>query len=104
MMQLPLNLSFQPSFARADFLCSASNAAAVERVDRWPDWSEPALVMHGPGGCGKTHLAHVWCERAQATLIPGETLTATRLTRLLEEGAYRVAVDDADQAEERSLL
>ena len=103
-MQLPLDLSFRPLLERADFLCSASNAAAVERVDRWPDWPEPVLVMHGPGGCGKTHLAHVWCERAKATLIPGGTLTPGRLPDLLEQGAYRVAVDDAERAAEHSLL
>ncbi len=104
MIQLPLGLSFPPSFARADFLCSERNAAAIERVDRWPDWPSPALVVHGPSGCGKTHLAHLWCERAKATLIPGNTLTPRTLARLFQEGGYRIAVDDADRAAEHSLL
>jgi chromosomal replication initiation ATPase DnaA len=46
----------------------------------------------------------VWCERAKATLVPGETLTLGRLPHLLDGGACRVAVDDADQAAEQGLL
>src|SRR5262249_46066374 len=55
-------------------------------------------------GCGKTHLAHLWCERASATLIAGETLTPAMLPRLLDEGQSRVAIDDAHRASERALL
>jgi chromosomal replication initiation ATPase DnaA len=104
MIQLPLDLRCCPSFARADFLSSAGNIAAVERIDRWPDWPSAALVLHGPAGCGKTHLAHLWCERASADLIAGETLTPATLPRLLEEGQCRVAIDDAERASERALL
>jgi chromosomal replication initiation ATPase DnaA len=104
MIQLPLGLSFPPSFARGDFLSSERNAAAIEQIDRWPDWPSPVLVVHGPRGCGKTHLAHLWCERAKATLVPGDTLTPRTLLRLFQEGAYRIAVDDADRAAEQSLL
>ena len=103
MIQLPLDLRSRPSFARSDFLSSDRNIAAVEQIDRWPNWSSAALVLHGPAGCGKTHLAHLWCERASANLIAGETLTPATLLRLLEEGC-RVAIDDAERASERALL
>ena len=63
-----------------------------------------ALLLHGPPGCGKTHLAHLWCERASATLVAGQNLTPASLPRLLEENPYRIAVDDADRAAERCLL
>src|ERR1700730_9203949 len=104
MIQLPLDLRYRPSFARSDFLTSAGNVAAVERIEGWPDWPSAALVLHGPAGCGKTHLAHLWCERASANLIAGETLTLATLPRLLDEGQCRVAIDDADRASERALL
>jgi chromosomal replication initiation ATPase DnaA len=104
MIQLPLDLRSRPSFARSDFLSSDRNIAAVEQIDRWPNWSSAALVLHGPAGCGKTHLAHLWCERASANLIAGETLTPATLLRLLEEGQCRVAIDDAERASERALL
>ncbi len=104
MIQLPLDLRYRPSFARSDFLPSDRNVAALERIDHWPDWPLAALVLHGPAGCGKTHLAHIWCERASANLIAGEILTPATLPRLLEEGQCRVAIDDADRASERALL
>jgi chromosomal replication initiation ATPase DnaA len=104
MIQLPLDLSRRPSFARSDFLRSERNVAAAERVDRWPDWPLPALVLCGPPGCGKTHLAHVWCERASARIIRGETLTEASLPRLLDEIPRPLAIDDADRAAERALL
>ena len=104
MIQLPLDLRSRPSFARSDFLSSDRNIAAVEQIDRWPNWSSAALVLHGPAGCGKTHLAHLWCERASATLIAGETLTHAALPRLLEKDQCRVAIDDAHRASERALL
>ena len=104
MIQLPLDLRCRPSFARSDFLSSLRNVAALERIDRWPDWRSAALVLHGPAGCGKTHLAHLWCERASANLIAGETLTPATLPRLFEDGPCRVAIDDAHRASEHALL
>jgi chromosomal replication initiation ATPase DnaA len=104
MIQLPLDLSRRPSFARSDFLRSERNVAAAEWVDRWPDWPSAALVLYGPPGCGKTHLVHLWCERASALMITGETLTEATLPRLLDESPRRVAIDDADRASERALL
>jgi chromosomal replication initiation ATPase DnaA len=104
MIQLPFDLSREPSFARSDFLRSESNVAAAECVDRWPNWPSATLVLYGPAGCGKTHLVHLWCERASARLVTGKTLTEATLPRLFDEPAHRVAIDDAHRASERALL
>ena len=45
-------------------LVAPSNEAAVAWIDRWPDWPGSALVVHGPPGSGKTHLAEVWRARS----------------------------------------
>ena len=58
--QLTLDLGHRPSLGREDFLVAPCNKDAIAWVDRWPDWPGPALVIHGPAGCGKTHLAQVW--------------------------------------------
>jgi chromosomal replication initiation ATPase DnaA len=63
---------FSPAFGRADFLVSNCNAAALARVESWPDGPSRALVLYGPGGSGKSHLAHLWRERTGAMLIPGD--------------------------------
>lgn len=102
--QLAFELSHAAALGRADFFVSTSNVAASRWVDHWPAWPSSALVLHGPEGCGKTHLAHLWCARATATLIDASTLDEARLAHLLDRGARRIAVDDADRAAEAVLL
>jgi DnaA regulatory inactivator Hda len=72
--QLPLRFEHRALMTDADFLVADCNADAVAWLDRWPDWSAPALVVHGPPGCGKTHLAHVWAARAGAIHLPAATI------------------------------
>ncbi len=61
-------------------------------------------MLHGPRGSGKTHLAHLWRERASAALVSGDALDEAGLRHLLDYGDRRIAVDDADRAEEAPLL
>ena len=74
-MQLTFDLPRRIALSRSDFLISDSNAAAVGWIDRWPDWPSRALALHGPAGCGKTHLVHVWCAQAAGVIVPGEALS-----------------------------
>jgi DnaA regulatory inactivator Hda len=69
MAQLALDLQFRPALGRDDFVVSDSNRDAVAWLDRWPDWPGAVLAIHGPAGCGKTHLAHVWQTRSQASFV-----------------------------------
>ncbi|HVJ34149.1 MAG TPA: DnaA/Hda family protein [Terriglobia bacterium] len=69
MAQLALDLQFRPALGRSDFVVSDSNRDAVAWLDRWPDWPGQVLAIHGPTGCGKTHLAHVWQTRSQASFV-----------------------------------
>ena len=61
--QMPLDLGHRPAMGMADFLVAESNQQAVDWLDRWPAWSASALAIHGPPGCGKTHLTRVWAAR-----------------------------------------
>jgi chromosomal replication initiation ATPase DnaA len=67
--QLPLELPHRPAFGTEDFLVADCNRAAVAWIDRWPDWPAPLLILFGPEGCGKTHLAHVWQARSAARVV-----------------------------------
>jgi chromosomal replication initiation ATPase DnaA len=69
MSQLALDLQFRPALGRDDFVVSDSNRDAVAWLDRWPDWPGGVLAIHGPAGCGKTHLAHVWQTLSQAVFV-----------------------------------
>jgi chromosomal replication initiation ATPase DnaA len=93
---------FSPAFGRADFLVSNCNAAALARVESWPDGPSRALVLYGPGGSGKSHLAHLWRERTGAMLIPGDALTSHDPSTLAALPA--IAIDDAERADEPALL
>lgn len=72
--QLVLALPHRPAQEAEDFLVSRSNAAAVERVDRWPDWPLPAALVVGPAGAGKSHLANVWRLRSGALVAKADGL------------------------------
>ena len=101
--QLSFDFPHRPAFGADDFLVAPSNEAAIGWLDRWPAWPAPALILHGPPGCGKTHLAHVWQARSGAPALPPEALTVADLPALLG-AAGAVVVDDADRAADRPLL
>jgi DnaA regulatory inactivator Hda len=67
--QLAFDFSHRPSVSGEDFIVAPPNQAAVAWVDSWPDWPAPALVVYGPPGCGKSHLASVWQAQAGARRV-----------------------------------
>jgi DnaA regulatory inactivator Hda len=96
--QLAFDLPHRSAMGEADFLVAAPNAEAVAWIDRWPAWPAPALCLYGPAGCGKTHLARIWAERAGALWVKGADLAGADgagadLPALAAAGA--LAVDDA---------
>ncbi|MEM7042631.1 MAG: DNA replication protein [Pseudomonadota bacterium] len=63
--QLPLAFGHDPASGVEDFMPAESNRDALAWIERWPDWPAPALILHGPKGAGKTHLAHIWVARCR---------------------------------------
>jgi len=99
--QLLLDLDHRPAFEAEDFLPAPCNRAASAWLARYPDWPAPALILHGPEACGKTHLARIWAARVGARRLDPERLPAPG-----EPGAWRVAVIDPAHpvTDERALL
>lgn len=93
--QLPLEFGHRPALTGEDFLVAPCNADAVAWLDRWPDWPGPALVVHGPRGCGKTHLALVFQEMSGARAITPEMLSKGNPPDLMG-AATAVVLDDAE--------
>ncbi len=104
MIQLTIDLPVPAAVGRADFLVSGCNAAALGWIERWPDWPARAVVLHGPAGSGKSHLAQLWRERAAARLISGTALTAEGSPPPFAGAGGNVAIDDAERAPETALL
>ena len=94
--QLALDLPMEPRFGREDFLVSPSNQVAFETFERWPDWPDPMLLLLGPTGAGKSHLATIWARRSGARVLSGSALPLADLPALARSGA--VLIEDADQA------
>jgi chromosomal replication initiation ATPase DnaA len=91
--QLPLALPHEPALEAGDFLESGCNEAALQWIERWPDWPERVLALIGPKGSGKSHLARIWAARAGARI-----LDAARLTDLFPQEMKPILVlEDADK-------
>ena len=94
MSQLPLPFDHAPRYGPDDFMRSDSNAAALAAVGRWPDWPDRVLLLVGPEGSGKSHLARIWAGRAGAALLEPEDF-ARDLDGLADRNAV---VEDVDRA------
>ena len=93
--QFTLAFEFRPAYGDDHFLVAPCNGDAVAWVDRWPDWPSPYLIIHGPAGCGKTHLAEVFRQHADAQVLSHAAL-AKNCPRDPEETAGGWIVEDAD--------
>jgi chromosomal replication initiation ATPase DnaA len=102
--QLAFALPHAESFSRDDFLEGPGNAAAVELIDRWPDWPGRVVMLVGEAGAGKSHLAAIWAENAGARLVAARALTAAAVPGALATGA--LVVEDVAVAglDERALF
>ena len=64
----PVNLAHLPSFRREDFFATLANLEALRAASLFPEgWTGAVLLLVGPPGCGKTHLAEIWSS------LPGES-------------------------------
>jgi chromosomal replication initiation ATPase DnaA len=82
-MQLVMPFARNTSYEPADFIRGAGNEDALALMERWPDWPYSMVLAHGPKGCGKTHLAHVFAVRARATFIAPERVGSAPADQLL---------------------
>jgi chromosomal replication initiation ATPase DnaA len=78
--QLPIPFEHRPALQRDDYLVTSANAAAVDWIDRWPDWPGPLLCVWGPEGCGKSHLAQVFLAKTGGRLLDAPAIEAADQT------------------------
>jgi chromosomal replication initiation ATPase DnaA len=102
--QLALALGHDASFAREDFLEGPSNAAALGLIERWPDWPDHLLVLAGPEGSGKSHLAAIWADAAGARFLAARSLGEANLPAALSTGALVIEDLAGGAVDERALF
>ena len=94
--QLVFPFAHRPALGGEDFWVASSNRDAVAWIDRWRDWERPVLVIHGPPGCGKTHLGQVFLAATAGTGMAATALAGCDPAALAERPA--VLVEDVDRA------
>ena len=95
--QLLLDLPVRASLERGDFFVSEANALALAQLDQPEAWPDHRLILVGPEGAGKTHLAHVWAEAQYAEIlseVPTDAMSAVEAPALVLEDVDRAPVSE----------
>ena len=82
--QLTFDLPALQALGRDDFFVSPNNAGAVAMIESWQNWPSRKLMLIGPEGAGKTHLAHVWASLSGATIVQACDLTEIDIPKLAQ--------------------
>jgi DnaA regulatory inactivator Hda len=94
--QLLFAFDHAPSLHEEDFLVADDNREAYAWLERWPHWPSSVLVVHGPPGCGKTHLLHVFLARTAGLPLTLSDLENGQIVERLDAAATW-ALDDAER-------
>jgi chromosomal replication initiation ATPase DnaA len=102
--QLAFALPHAESLSRDDFLEGPANTAALALIDAWPDWPNRIMLLVGPEGSGKSHLAAIWAEQAGARSTAAHALTAAEVPAALATGALVIEDLNPSSYDERALF
>lgn len=91
--QLPLDLPSGEALTRDDLVVTPANARAASLIENWPSWPAPVVILAGPAGSGKSHLAAIWCEEADAAVIAPDGIGAEAIELA---GERPILIDNAD--------
>lgn len=95
--QLAFDLPLDPRYGAEDFLVSPSNEQAYGLIESWPDWPDTIVLLIGPAGSGKSHLASIWATAAHAWTVDASDIAHGNVPHLISNGA--LAIEDMDRAE-----
>ncbi|WMT78525.1 chromosomal replication initiator DnaA [Bradyrhizobium sp. Ash2021] len=102
--QLAFALPHAESLTRDNFLEGPANEAGLALVESWPDWPNRIMLLVGPEGSGKSHLASIWAERSGARSTSAHALTAAAVPGALATGALVVEDLKPGDFDERAMF
>lgn len=74
MSQVSFDFGFKAELKSDDFIVSSCNSHAYAFIQSWPEWPFHAGFIYGPQLSGKSHLARIWKQRANAKGLSMEDL------------------------------
>lgn len=91
--QIPFDFKPHTYMGREDFMVSSCNLEAFQMIDCWPNWISSGLIIYGPKGCGKSHLAHLFADKVKmlsdkpikVSLIEASSINMRNVKRICEE-------------------
>jgi chromosomal replication initiation ATPase DnaA len=102
--QLAFALPHAESLTRDNFFEGPANSAGLGLVDSWPEWPNRIMLLVGPEGSGKSHLAAIWAQQAGARATSAHALTADSVPEALATGALVVEDLNSPNFDERALF
>jgi chromosomal replication initiation ATPase DnaA len=102
--QLAFVLPHEESLTRDNFLEGPANATALALIDAWPEWPSRTMLLVGPEGSGKSHLAAIWAEGSGARSTNAHALTLANVPPALATGALVVEDLRSQDFDERALF
>ena len=100
--QLAFDLPLKQAQGREDFFVAPANALALATLDAPEGWPGGRMLLIGPEGAGKSHLAQIWADERGASILPAAHLTdadipALARSALVLEDAQAIGADPARQ-------
>src|SRR6185437_16417896 len=78
--------------------------AGLSLIDAWPEWPGRSMLLTGPEGSGKSHLAAIWAETAGARATSAHALSPVNVPAALATGALVVEDLNPRGFDERALF
>jgi chromosomal replication initiation ATPase DnaA len=102
--QLAFALPHAESLTRDNFLEGPANEAGLALIDIWPDWPNRIMLLVGPEGSGKSHLAAIWAEDAGARSTAAHALALDDVPGALATGALVIEDLKPGRFDERAMF
>ncbi|MDR3179660.1 MAG: hypothetical protein LBT70_02065 [Holosporaceae bacterium] len=78
----------------SDFVDSYENREAIMCLMQWPNWNANGVIIYGDAGVGKTHIANLWAQTANAVYVLRHSLN--RDPRSLFDAKCNFIIDNFD--------
>lgn len=110
--QFPFDFEPVRQYKRQDFIVFDCNRDALRAIELWPDWPFFALLIFGPHGSGKTHLAHIFADHVRSVLqkpisvsfLQARDIKTNKVSHIHEKNPCLVVENLSAQVDEEAIF